>query len=71
VAGLLLESSDDQPFILGVYDEDGELVADTDPDTIVGFEGLEVSSDVTFILEVATEDDASGGEYTLTIEDQS
>lgn len=71
VAGLLLESSDDQPFILSVYDEDGELLAATDPDTITGFEGLEVSSDVTFILEVSTEDDAAGGEYTLTIEDQS
>ena len=71
VAGLILESADDQPFILTVYDEDGELLAATDPDTIVGFEGLELSSDVTFILEVSTEDDANGGEYTLTIEDQS
>ncbi len=71
VAGLILESSNDQPFILSVYDETGELLAATDPDTIIGFEGLEVSADVTFILEVSTEDDASGGEYTLTIEDQS
>ncbi|MAU00281.1 MAG: peptidase S41 [Anaerolineaceae bacterium] len=70
VAGLILESSDDQPFILTVYDEDGTLLAATDPDTLTGFEGLEVTSDVTFILQVSTEDDAAGGEYTLTIEDQ-
>lgn len=70
VAGLILESEDDQPFILSVYDEDGTLLAATDPDTLVGFDGLEVSSDVTFFLEVSTEDDADGGEFTLTIEDQ-
>jgi hypothetical protein len=70
VAGLLLESSDDQPFILTVYDEDGELLAATDPDTFNGFEGVDFGADVVIILEVSTEDDAAGGEYTLTIEDQ-
>jgi hypothetical protein len=70
VVGLLLESSDDQPFILRVYDEDGELLAETDPDTFTGYEGVDFGEDVVIILEVTTEDDAAGGEYTLTIEDQ-
>lgn len=70
VVGLLLESSDDQPFILRVYDEDGELLAETEPDTITGYEGVDFGEDVVIILEVTTEDDAAGGEYTLTIEDQ-
>ncbi len=70
VAGLLLESSSSQPFILTVYDEDGTRLAATDPDTLTGFDGLELTADVTFILEISTEDDAAGGAYTLTIEDQ-
>ncbi|VAW37162.1 hypothetical protein MNBD_CHLOROFLEXI01-2677, partial [hydrothermal vent metagenome] len=69
VAGLLLESGSDQPFILTIYDEDGTLLAATDPDTIVGFEGLDLGN-ATLILEISTENDASGGEFTLTIEDQ-
>jgi len=70
VVGLLLESSDNQPFILRVYDEDGELLAETEPDTLTGYEGVDFGEDVVIILEVTTEDDAAGGEYTLTIEDQ-
>ncbi len=70
VAGLVLESADDQPFILSVYDEDGTLLAATDPDTVVGFEDIEVDTAVSFILEISTENDANGGTYTLTIEDQ-
>ncbi len=71
VVGLLLESGSDQPFILTVYDEDGTLLAATDPDTFTGFEGLDITEDLTFILEISTENDANGGEFTLTIEDQS
>ena len=70
VVGLILESGSDQPFILSVYDEDGQLLAASDPDTVVGFEGLDVTSDIVIILEVSAEDDG-GGAYTLTIEDQS
>lgn len=71
VAGLLVESSNDLPFILTVFDEDGTLLAATDPDTFTGFEGLNITEDITFILEISTENDANGGEFTLTIEDQS
>ncbi|MCP4420808.1 MAG: peptidase S41 [Chloroflexi bacterium] len=71
VVGLILESDDDQPFILTVFDEDGTLLAATDPDTTAGFEELEITADITFILEISTENDASGGTYTLTIDDQS
>lgn len=68
--GFILESSSDQPFVLVVYDETGdELLAMTDPDTLVGFSEIPVETDITLILEVATEDDNTG-EYTLTIEDQ-
>jgi hypothetical protein len=70
VAGLLLESSSSQPFILTVYDEDGILLATTDPDTVNGFDGLEVTTDVIFILEISTENNEGGGAYTLIIEDQ-
>ncbi|WP_420630929.1 S41 family peptidase [Candidatus Leptofilum sp.] len=71
IVGLILESSSDQPFILTVYDEDGELLASSDPDTFTGFENVDFGIDIVLILEVTTENDASGGEYTLTIEDQS
>lgn len=71
VVGLILESSDDQPFILTVYDENGEILGETDPNPLTGFEGVDFGTDVIIILEVSTEDDAAGGEYTLTIEDQS
>ena len=70
IAGLLLESSSDQPFIMTVYDEEGELLAVTNPDIFTGFNGVDFGIDVVIILEVSTEDDAAGGEYTLTIEDQ-
>ncbi|WP_420643303.1 S41 family peptidase [Candidatus Leptofilum sp.] len=70
VVGLILESGSDRPFILTVYDEDGELLAATDPDTLTGFENVDFGIDITIILEVSTEE-GSGGEYTLTIEDQS
>ncbi|MEZ4594153.1 MAG: S41 family peptidase [Chloroflexota bacterium] len=67
--GLILESSSDQPFVLSVFDETGELLGETDADTLVGFGEIPISADVTLILQVSTPD-GSGGEYTLTIEDQ-
>ncbi len=56
--------------VLFVTDLDGTLLAATDSDTFVGFEGLEVTADITFVLEVSTEDNGGSGAYTLTIEDQ-
>ena len=70
VVGLILESSSDQPFVLTVYAENGELLGATEPDTLTGFEGVDFGIDIVIILEVST-DDGNGGEYTLTIEDQS
>ncbi|MCB8925954.1 MAG: hypothetical protein H6652_10055 [Ardenticatenaceae bacterium] len=70
VVGLILESSSDQPFVLTVYTENGELLGATEPDTLSGFEGVDFGIDIVIILEVST-DDGNGGEYTLTIEDQS
>ena len=70
VVGLILESSSDQLFVLTVYDEMGELLATTEPKTFTGFEGVDFGADIVLILEVST-DDGNGGEYTLTIEDQS
>ena len=70
VVGLILESSSDQPFVLTVYAENGELLGATEPDTLSGFEGVDFGIDIVIILEVST-DDGNGGEYTLTIEDQS
>ena len=67
--GLIVESSSDQLFVLTVYDDTGALLAATDPDTLVGFSEIPITADVTLILEITT-DDGSGGEYTLTIEDQ-
>ena len=70
VVGLILESISDQPFVLTVYAENGELLGATEPDTLSGFEGVDFGIDIVIILEVST-DDGNGGEYTLTIEDQS
>jgi C-terminal processing protease CtpA/Prc len=69
VVGLILESSDDQPFVLTVYDETGELLATADSEILTGFEGVDFGIDIVLILEVSTED-GNGGEYTLTIENQ-
>jgi C-terminal processing protease CtpA/Prc len=58
--------SDDVDTILGLYDEDGNLLGTTEgAESTV--EGLEIPFDLVLILEVSSADDAGQGEYTLRV----
>lgn len=54
---------------LAIYADDDTLLAADGPGDLVGFQGITIDEDVTFILEIVTED-ASGG-YTLAVTDGS
>ena len=72
VVSIILESeSEELELILSIYDENGNLLAATEPDSITGFEGIEIPSNVTFLLEISTPDNAGEGGYTLSIVDES
>jgi C-terminal processing protease CtpA/Prc len=66
---LILESTNgaDQ-VVMRVFDENGNLLGETDPDTAVGFVDIPIEQDLIFIVEAAAADDSQTVEYTLTIE---
>ncbi len=68
---ILTSNTDGQDLILSIFDENDNLLAETDPDTVVGFVEIELDEDTQFILQISTVDNASSGEFTLSIEDES
>ena len=71
VIGILLESDSGEDVILRIYDLGGTLLAETEPDTFNGFEGVALGQAATLVLEVGTVENAETADFTLTIEDQS
>lgn len=70
VFDMLVDSNTDGlNFVLTVYDENENLLAESDPDTRTGFVGIDLGQDATLILEVSTEDGQTAGDFTLTIAD--
>ena len=59
---------------LRVYDTDGNLLLENDdlasPDTDAGFDDLEIPSDMTLHIEVASYGDEQGGAFTLVVKAQ-
>lgn len=69
---MVLESTDGAtPLVLRVYDDNGNLLGETEPDTIAGFTEIELDEDVTFVLEVATAESGQTADYALIIADES
>ncbi len=71
VFGISLQSDSGQDLILRVYDLGGNLLAETEPDTLNGFDEIAIGEEVTVLLEVGTVDNGETAVFTLTIEDQS
>lgn len=70
VVSFLLQS-DDADLVMTVRDENGNELASDGPGTLVGFQGIEIDSDVTFIIEISLGDDTASGNYVLSILDES
>ena len=68
---VLQSNTDGVNLILTVYDDNGNQLAVTDPDDLVGFTEIELDQDVTFVLEISTVDNAETADYTLVIVDES
>jgi C-terminal processing protease CtpA/Prc len=69
---IILESeTSDLDLVLNIFDEAGAFLAGTDPDTVVGFEGLDIDFDLVLVLEVTSPNVTDAGEYTLRIVDES
>ncbi|MCL4261642.1 MAG: peptidase S41 [Anaerolineae bacterium] len=71
VVNLILESNTaGQNIIMRIIDPaSSEEIVATDPDTIVGFTGIELDEDTIILIEVRAEDDTATVDYTLSIED--
>ncbi len=69
VVNIYLESVSGEDLILRVYDLGDNLLAETDPDTLNGFEEIAIGEEVTLVLEVAVADEDTAVEYTLTVEE--
>lgn len=69
VVSIFLESTSGEDLILRVYDLGDNLLAETDPNTLGGFEDVALGEVVTLVLEVAAAEDDTAVEYTLTIEE--
>lgn len=71
IFSMLVDSNTDgQEVILTVLDENGNLLAETDPDTEVGFLDIELGEEITLTLEVSTVDNAGAVNYTIRIVDE-
>ena len=66
---LLTSNTDDVNLILTVTDLNGNVLAETEPDTIAGFVDIDFGEDVTLILEVETENNDQTADFTLEILD--
>lgn len=67
VFSLIFESADGEtPLILRVLDENDNLLGETEPDVIGGFVEVAIGEAATFIVEVASLDNAAAT-YTLTV----
>ncbi|HIP73673.1 MAG TPA: hypothetical protein EYH05_20030, partial [Anaerolineae bacterium] len=64
---LLTSETDDANLILRVLDTDGNELAATDPDMIVGYENVALGEPIVLVLEVATADGVSEADYSLAI----
>lgn len=67
VISILLDSNDGQNLILTILDENGNVLAETDPDTRNGFVDIDLGEDLTFFLEISAEDNTQAVEFTLSV----
>lgn len=68
---LLDSNTEGVNFVLTVYDENENILAETDPDTTSGFVDIDFGEDITLIMEVSTEDNQTQADFTLSINDAS
>ncbi len=68
---ILTSNTEGQELIFSVFDENDNLLAESDPDTVNGFIEIELDEDVQFVLQISTVENAGSAEFTLSIEDES